>query len=145
MKLRELVTQNLGLKALSLIMAVVIWFFVDVGKEMEISMAVPVLFKNIPAGLVIAGAPPPPINVRLKGPKIALLKFRDERPALLLDLKGAMEGTTGFPALESMITLPEGVRVTRVTPAAIDIRLARRGTQGNGNNRPMTETRPLHS
>jgi len=137
MKLRELVTQNLGLKALSLIMAVVIWFFVDVGKEMEISMAVPVLFRNIPAGLVIAGAPPPPINVRFKGPKIALLKFREERPALLLDLKGAMEGTTGFPALESMITLPEGVRVTRVTPAAMEVRLEKMEHLEPGKNKMM--------
>ena len=137
MKLRELVTHNLGLKALSLIMAVVIWFFVDVGKETEISMAVPVLFKNIPSGLVIAGAPPPPINVRLKGPKVALLKFRAERPALLLDLKGAMEGITGFPALESMITLPEGVRVTRVIPAAMEVRLEKMEQLEPGKNKIM--------
>jgi hypothetical protein len=137
MKLRVLLTQNLGLKALSLIMAVVIWFFVDVGKEMEISMAVPVLFKNIPAGLVIAGAPPPPINVRLKGPKISLLKFREERPALLLDMKGAGEGITGFPGLESMINLPEGVRVTRVTPAAMEVRLEKMEQLEPGKNKIM--------
>jgi hypothetical protein len=137
MKLRELVTQNLGLKVLSLIMAVVIWFFVDVGKEMEISMAVPVLFKNIPAGLVIAGAPPPPINVRLKGPKISLLKFREERPSLLLDMKGAGEGLTGFPGLEGMITLPEGVRVTRVTPAAMEVRLEKMEQLELGKNKMM--------
>ena len=132
MRLRELVTHNLGLKALSLVMAVVIWFFVDVGKDTEISMAVPVLLKNIPSGLVIAGAPPPPINVRLMGPKIALIKFRAARPVLLLDLKGAGEGTTGFPDLESMLKLPDGVRVTRVTPVAMEIRLAKIGTSGTG-------------
>lgn len=127
MKFRELVTHNLGLKALSLIMAVVIWFFVDVGKEMEISMAVPVRFESIPAGLFVAGAPPPPINVRLKGPKVALMKVRAERTILLLDLKGAGEGTTGFPGLESKIRLPEGVRITRITPAALEVRLTRTG------------------
>jgi hypothetical protein len=127
MRFRELVTHNLGLKALSLIMAVVIWFFVDAGNETEISMAVPVLLKNIPSGLVIATAPPPPINVRLKGPKISLLKFRADRPAIFLDLKGVGEGTTGFPGLESMINLPEGVRVTRITPEAIVVRLTKAG------------------
>jgi hypothetical protein len=137
MKLRELVTHNLGLKALSLIMAVVIWFSVNVGKETEISMAVPVLFKNIPSGLVIAGAPPPPINVRLKGPKISLMKFREERPDLILDLKGAGEGTTGFPGLESMITLPEGVLVTRITPAAMEVRLGKMEQLEPGKNKMM--------
>jgi hypothetical protein len=135
MNLRELLTHNLGLKVLSLVMAVVIWFFVDVGKETEISMAVPVLFKNIPSGLVIAGAPPPPINVRLKGPKIALMKFRAERPTLLLDLKGAGEGTTGFPGLESIIKLPEGVRVTRVTPIAMEVRLEKMEHLEPGKNK----------
>ena len=137
MKLSELVTQNLGLKVLSLIMAVVIWFFVDVGKEMEISVAVPVLFKNIPSGLVVAGAPPPPINVRLKGPKVALMKIRAERPTLLLDLKGAGEGITGFPGLESLIKLPEGVRVTRVTPAAMEVRLGKMEHLEPGKNKMM--------
>ena len=127
MKIRETLTHNLGLKVLSLIMAVVIWFFVDVGKEMEISMAVPVVFKNIPSGLVFADAPPPPIYVRLKGPKIALMKIRADRLVAQLDLKGTREGMTGFPYLETMINLPEGVRVTRVTPAALEVRLTRTG------------------
>jgi len=131
MKLRELVTHNLGLKVLSLIMAVVIWFFVDVGKETEISMAVPVLFENLPPGLVISGGTPPPINVRLKGPKIVLMKIRADRPVAHLDLKGAREGTTGFPGLETVINLPEGVRVTRVTPVAMEVRLAKAGSSGN--------------
>jgi hypothetical protein len=126
------VTHNLGLKVLSLIMAVVIWFFVDVGKEKEISMSVQVRLENMPPGLVVAGAPPSPIYVRLKGAKIALMKIRMERLVAHLDLQGAREGMTGFPYLEAMIDLPEGVRVTRVTPTALEVRLAKIGTPGTG-------------
>jgi len=133
MKIRESMTHNLGLKVLSLIMAVVIWFFVDVGKEKEISMSVPVRFENLPPGLVVAGPPPPPIYVRLKGPKIALMKIRVDRLVAHLDLKGAGEGMTGFLYLETMIDLPEGVRVTRVTPTAMEVRLAKIGTPGTGD------------
>jgi len=128
MKIRESMTHNLGLKVLSLIMAVVIWYFVDVGKEKEISMSVPVRFENLPPGLVVAGPPPPQIYLRLKGPKIALMKIRADRLVALLDLKGAREGKTGFPYLETMINLPEGVRVTRVTPVAMEVRLVKIGT-----------------
>jgi hypothetical protein len=132
MKIRDAVTHNLALKLLSLIMAVVIWYFVDVGKEKEISMSVPVVLKNIPSGLVFAGAPPPPIYVRLKGPKIALMKIRADRLVAQLDMKGAGEGKTGFPYLETMIDLPDGVRVTRVTPAAMEVRLIKTGTPVTG-------------
>jgi len=132
MKLRVMATHNLGLKLLSLIMAVVIWFFVEFGKETEISMEVPVRFENIPPGLVITGAPPSPINIRLKGQRIVLMKLRAVRPVAHLDLKGAAEGTTGFPNMERMINLPEGVRVTRVTPVALEVRLTKTAMERRG-------------
>jgi hypothetical protein len=124
-------THNIGQKALSLALAAVIWLFVTAEKEAEIGVEVQVGVKNLAPGLVIANQLPPRIDVRLAGPKIALLRLHTVRPVLLLDLQGAREGATGFPGLDRSIPLPAGVRVTRVTPATIEVRLARAGSAGN--------------
>ena len=132
MNLWQGVRHNLGLKALSLFLAVVLWLLAGAGVEREASISVPVLLENVPAGLVVTGNPPKTIDVRLRGANILLWKSRMVNPVLLLDLKGTGAGTTSFPSLTAMINVPQGVRVTRVTPAVIEINLTRGGTTGTG-------------
>jgi hypothetical protein len=123
-------THNLGLKVLSLVLAAALWLFVVAEKETEIGAAVPVEVKNLPRGLAIVNRTPSRVDVRLAGPRIALLKMRAVPPLLLLDLQGAREGITGFPGLEKDIPLPAGVRVIRITPDTIEVRLAKAGPTG---------------
>lgn len=132
MRFWDAVRQNLGLKALSLFLAVMLWLFVAAGRDAEVSRSVLVQLEHVPSGLVVAGNPPSTINVRIKGPKILLLKNRMGKLTLLLNLKDSNEGMTAFPSPGALINLPEGVRVTRVTPALIEIRLAKAGNSGNG-------------
>lgn len=126
MNLGETIRHNLGLKALSLFLAVVLWLYVAMARETETSRSVPVLLRNIPTGLIVEGKPPSTIDIRMKGPKILMMMSHTDPPALVLDLKGAKEGTTVFPSPDALINLPEGVRVTRVVPASIEVRLLKR-------------------
>lgn len=123
MGLVETLRHNLGLKALSLLLAVVLWLFVAADRETEKSLSVPVMLENLPSSLSVAGNPPSSIDIRIKGPRMLVMKSLAQHPHLLLDLKGSSEGTISFPSPGAMINLPEGVRVTRVIPAAIEIRL----------------------
>jgi YbbR domain-containing protein len=130
MNVREMLTHNLGLKVLSLFLAIVLWLFVAAGMETEIGLVLPVVFAHLSPDLAVVNRPPARIDVRLAGPRILLLKLKAERLPVLLDLQGVREGTTVFPAVEMAIRAPEGVRVTRVTPAAIEVRLAKAGSSG---------------
>jgi len=125
MSWREACTHNLGLKVLSLFLAALLWLFVTAGQEAELDLQVPVLFENLPVGLTIGNQPPSLLDLRLAGPKIQLMRLQRERLAVALDLKNAGEGSIGFPNPEKSIRLPDGVRVTRVTPAAIEARLVK--------------------
>ena len=127
MNLREVLTHNLGLKALSLFLAVVLWLFVAAGTESETGMSLPVVFAHLSPGLTVVNRPPARIDVRLSGPRILLMKLKADQLPVLLDLQGVREGTTVFPAVETAIRVPDGVRVIRVTPATIEVRLAKTG------------------
>ncbi len=126
MKIREAFAHNLGIKALALFLATVLWLFVTTGQRTEIDLALPVVFMNLPPGLTIVNRPPSRVDVRLAGPRILLLRLGAERLPVRLDLKGAGEGTTRFPEVESNLQTPPGVRVTRVTPAVIEVMLAKK-------------------
>ena len=127
MNLREILTHNLGLKTLSLFLAMVLWLSVAAGMKAEIGLSLPVVFAHLSPGLAVVNQPPARIDVRLSGARILLMKLKAEQLPVLLDLQGVREGTTVFPAVEMAIRVPEGVRVTRVTPAAIEVRLAKAG------------------
>ena len=129
MKLGDLLRHNLGLKALSLLLAVLLWLFANIDRESEKDFTIAVLPDNVPAGLQLAGKPPDSLNIRLRGPNILLWKVRAVRPAIRLDLKGAAEGTTVFPSPAAMMNLPEGAKVIRVTPATVEVRLIKSAKQ----------------
>jgi YbbR domain-containing protein len=125
MNVREILSHNFGLKVLSLFLAMVLWLFVAAGTESETSLSLPVVFAHIPPGLVIINQPPTRVDVRLAGPRILLLRLHAERLPVVLDLQDAREGSTAFPGVDSAIHVPGGVRVTRVAPATIEVRLSR--------------------
>ncbi len=125
MKIREMLTHNLGLKTLSLFLAAVLWLFVSSGREAETELSLPVVLTNIPPGMTVTNRPPSRIDVRLAGPRILLLRLDARRLPVVLDLKGAGEGTTGFPEVEKGLRIPYGLRVTRVTPATVAVTLAK--------------------
>jgi YbbR domain-containing protein len=130
MNLREMVAHNFGLKIMSLFLAMVLWLFVAAEKDSEISLSVPVEIANIPTGLVVVSQLPSRIDVRVAGPKILIMSLQWDRPKVCLDMKDAHEWTTVFPGLERAIRINEGVRVSRVAPAAIEVRLANTGNSG---------------
>jgi len=131
MSLGERFRHNLGLKGLSLLLAALLWLFVTAGEEKEESFHAPVLLRNVPTGLAVVGDLPAAIDVRVRGSKVLLAKVRAERPVLFLDLRQAAEGTTEFPNLAPMLGLPDGVIVTRLSPAVITVKLeAKKGEAG---------------
>jgi len=116
---------NLGLKALSLLLALLLWLFVTGGGEGEKRVSVRLELKNLAPGLAVASKPVEQVDLRLAGPRIDLAKIAAEGMAIPLDLQGAGEGAVVFPSPEKVLRLPAGVRVTRVSPATIELRLVK--------------------
>ena len=51
---------------------------------------------------------------------------RRANAAVILNLRGAVAGSTRFSNLESYLKLPDGIKVTRISPATVEIDLIRK-------------------
>lgn len=125
MNIREKLVDNLGLKGLALLLAVLLWLFVAAGQEGEIGTLVPVRIVNLAPHLMLVSRPPERVDVRIVGPRLFLMKVHLEQLVIPLDLKNVGEGTVLFAGLEKALKLPDGARVTRVFPSAIELKIAR--------------------
>jgi YbbR domain-containing protein len=122
----ELVTKNWTLKLLSLVFALILWMFIMGERHLEVGYTVPLELQNIPKELIIANQVPSLIDVRISGPRTLLMKVSPNDISINVDLSDLKPGLTTFKRLEEQLNLPSGMRVTRVSPSFVDIRLDRR-------------------
>jgi YbbR domain-containing protein len=118
-------TDNWILKLISLTFALILWFFVMGERRLEIGYAVPLETENVPAGLMIANDLPTTIDVRISGPRTLLMNLQPQDIRIAVDLGDVQPGVTSFKRLEERINLPWALRVTRMSPAFVDVRLER--------------------
>lgn len=118
-----LLGENLTLKLLSLAFAVVLWFFVMGERRHEVSHIVPVSYKGVADGLIIANQVPGSVEVAVSGPRALLAHLSAGDMAIVVNLAGAKAGVTSFKRLEESLSIPTGLTVTRVSPAYVDVKL----------------------
>lgn len=118
-------SENLTLKLISLAFAVVLWFFVMGERRHEVSHIVPVTYKGVPEGLIIANQVPGSVEVAVSGPRALLSHLAPGDMSIVVSLEGAEAGVTSFKRLEESLALPTGLTVTRVSPAYVDVKLER--------------------
>lgn len=117
-------SSSLGLRIFSLGFAVGLWLFVNVGqKPAEWRFEVPLEFRNIPSDIMVLNPGVDQVEVRLMGPPAVLSTVDAASLKIVLDLEGARPGNSTFRLGSDYFNPPRGVRVTRVTPAVINIRL----------------------
>jgi YbbR domain-containing protein len=120
--------KNLPLKALSVVLAIFLWFFISRGQggeNMEISLGVPVELHNLPPEMEVVRGPVELVDVRMSGPRRVVSRVSQLGINVPLDLTGAAEGETTFELFTSDIKVPERITVTRVSPSSINIALER--------------------
>jgi len=119
------ILENWALKLLSLVFAVVLWFFVMGEQKLELQYSVPLELKNVPAGLMVANEVPSQVDVRISGPRTLLNNVRPSDISIAVDLRDLQPGLTSFKRLEERLNIPSALKVTRVSPSFVDIKLER--------------------
>jgi YbbR domain-containing protein len=130
MMLWQMLGNNLSLKLLSLLLAVALWVLATGAKDSEQDISIPLVIRNLPAGLSVASPLPGTVDVTVSGPKIRLLGLRSEEMSLSLDLRNLHEGTVTFSGMEKRLRIPPGIIVMRLYPSVIDVKLVRTTRRG---------------
>lgn len=117
--------RHLGLKALALILATVLWFTVAGEHVVERSLRVPLEFRNIPQALEIVGNAPDSVDVRLRGSSAVLSRVQPGEIMAVLDLSSARTGSRLFHIRADEVRAPFGVEVAQVVPATLALELER--------------------
>jgi len=115
-------TKNLPLKLISILLAVILWYFVVSERSGETAISIPLDFRNIPTALIIIKNPEESINVRISGPATRLRGLSPKNVKAIIDLSDAKPGVAEFIIQPEHVTVPRGLRVTMVSPASIMLR-----------------------
>jgi YbbR domain-containing protein len=94
--------------------------------EHETDILISIDAYKLPEGLTLIGPPLKEIEVRVQGALSALEYLALNKPRYSLDLSGAAIGVESIPINPDMLPMPDGVKITRVNPAYLTIRVERR-------------------
>ena len=119
----EKIFENWLLKLISLAFAIVLWFFVMGESRMEVNHIVPLEYVNLPEGLMIASEVPNSVALRINGPRALQVNLDQEDIVFRVDLKGVSAGVTSFKRLDETLDIPGGLKITRISPSYVDVRL----------------------
>ena len=109
--------RNLGLRIISVLIAVGLWIFVNAGQRGAVdTLSIPVSYRAIPPGLVIVNHPPDFVKIEVAGPRTLLSLLDPERLMLRLDLAGVSTGRAEVKLSPSMFGVPRQTSVVRITP-----------------------------
>jgi YbbR domain-containing protein len=116
---------NLPMKAVSLAIAVVLWFVIAGEKTSERGLAVPVELQNVPTNLEMTGEALNTVEVRLRASPGIIHALGPGEISAQVDLAGSGEGERIIHLSPETIRVPFGVRVVKITPSILTLNFER--------------------
>jgi YbbR domain-containing protein len=111
--------RHIGLKALSVGLALLLWMAIAGDETVERGLRVPLELQQFPAGLELQGQPPALVDVRVRGSSDMLSRVGPGDIVAVLDLRGARTGRRLFQLTPDQVRTPFGIEVIQVAPASI--------------------------
>ncbi|MBF0472897.1 MAG: hypothetical protein HQK91_04660 [Nitrospirae bacterium] len=112
---------NSGFKIISLLMAIILWFFMAMKGQTEISMDLPIEFKNIPIGFEVTSQTAKTANVTLKGQESLIKKLMPHDVNIFIPLDNAQEGDTIYYLTKDNLIMPSEINVKLISPTNVKI------------------------
>jgi YbbR domain-containing protein len=109
--------RHIGLKAVSIALAALIWLIVAGEQTVERALRIPLEFTNVPSQLEIVGEPPNVVDVRIRGSSGTLSRIASGELVAVLDLQTARSGQRVFHLSAADVRSPFGVEVVQIAPS----------------------------
>ena len=118
--LRDRFQQNLGLRIISVLLAIGLWIFVNAGQHSSVeAFSIPISYRGLPPGFVITNPHPDFVKIQLSGPQTLLSLVDPNRLMLRLDLNGVGVGQASFKIGLESLNVPRGTAITSISPSQI--------------------------
>jgi diadenylate cyclase len=126
---RKNVFHNLGLKLLSLALAVGLWMALAGEPVSEVAVDVPISFHNMPGNLEISSESIPKAQIRLRGPQRVIRRLQPSDIYAEIELANVKPGERTFDLTPGEIHHPRELSIVQVVPSDVhltfDLRLTR--------------------
>jgi len=111
--------RHVGLKVVSLALAVALWMAVSGEEVVERGLRVPLELQQFPPGLELSGEPFTLVDVRVRGGSGTIGQVTPGDIIAMLDLRAARPGRRLFQLTPENVRAPFGVEVVQVAPSSI--------------------------
>jgi YbbR domain-containing protein len=113
--------RHVGLKLLSVAIAVLLWMVIAGEETVERGLRVPLELQQFPAGLELLGDVPTTADVRVRGASGTLSRVSPGEIVAVLDLRSAKAGERLFHLTPDQVRVPFGVEVVQVSPPTVAV------------------------
>jgi YbbR domain-containing protein len=113
--------RHIGLKLLSVAIAVMMWLAIGGEETVERGLRVPLELQQFPAGLELVGDVPTTADVRIRGAIGTVGRVAPGDILAVLDLTSARPGERLFHLTPEHVRAPFGVEVVQVTPPTVAV------------------------
>ncbi len=123
--IRNLFLRNWELKLLSLLLAFFLWLSLIPEEKIfsEKTLTIPLETRNIPADVELVEKPEATVDVTIRAPNRLINEISAANVYVKLNLEKATIFQQEYPLHETMISLPPGAEVVRITPNKVKLRL----------------------
>jgi diadenylate cyclase len=121
--LRKWVLNEIRLKILAVVLAVLLWFSMTFMSEQKITYSVPIAFENLSKTMAVGEADTRDVLITLDGPLSILKNLRPKDIKVTLDLSRAREGRQIFSIRKGDVLVPSGVKIEGLKPDYIVVEI----------------------
>ena len=126
---QRIFVHNIGLKLVSLLLAIGLWTVVARSPVAEIEMKVPIEFHNLPDNLEIDSASFTEAQVRIRGPQRLIHELQAADVHAEVDLASVQSGERTFDLTGRQVRVPQDLEVVQIIPAQFHLSFDNRETR----------------
>jgi YbbR domain-containing protein len=127
---RQYVVHNLGLKLVSLLLAIGLWLAVARDPVAQVAVDVPVQMQSLPHDLEVSSEHIPQVQIRLSGPQRIINRLQPSDVHAEINLAQVQAGERSFVLTANDVRYPDGLQVVQIIPSdlhlSFDLRATRR-------------------
>jgi YbbR domain-containing protein len=120
---------NIGLKIVSLLLAVGLWLAVARDPVAEVEMRVPIEFQNLPNNMEIDSANSTEVQIRVRGPERVIHQLQAADVHAEINLATVHSGERTFDLTGREIHVPQDLEVVQIIPGQFQLSFDERATR----------------